>query len=143
MSEYKEVRKAIKERLVYWINRLDLNSVTIKTHFCYVKDKNEPETIAQTFRRFDYNDARIYFYLPNITKNNVDSSIVHELIHIIFAGYDNRLSLYVTAIETLLKGDDKTAIMDCLWSGFTEIIEKTTVAFTNIVLRYEKEFAKD
>ena len=143
MSEYKEVRKAIKERLVYWINRLDLNSVTIKTHFCYAKDKTEPETIAQTFRRFDYNEARIYFYLPNITKNNVDSSIVHELIHIIFAGYDNRLSLYVTAIETLLKGDDKTAIMDCLWSGFTEIIEKTTVAFTNIVLRYEKEFAKD
>ena len=143
MSEYKEVKKAIKERLVYWINRLDLNGVTIKTHFCYVKDKDEPGTIAQTFRRFDYNDARIYFYLPNITKNNVDSSIVHELIHIIFAGYDNRLSLYVTAIETLLKGDDKTAIMDCLWSGFTEIIEKTTVALTNIVLRYEKEFAKD
>ena len=143
MSEYKEVKKAIKERLVYWINRLDLNSVTIKTHFCYVKDKDEPETIAQTFRRFDYNDARIYFYLPNITMDSVDSAIVHELIHVIFSGYDKRLSDYIDAIDILLKSDEKEAFLNKLWSGFTEITEKTTVALTNIVLRYEKEFAKD
>ena len=85
-KEFNLQRKRIKTHLKHWRTILGLDSWTIRFEYHETRYEDNPARQADTDGSWQYQDATIRFFLPNIAEvddDEVREIVVHELCHLL------------------------------------------------------------
>jgi len=131
----KEKKSELKRLLIKYQNMLLLNDWNINLKFHTKPDKDEPETYGQAIRNFEYQKAEIHLYLCNLTtKDIMDYTVRHELMHVRMSKYDETIILLHEIINKIIEDrPDGESFMELLYKRFTAAQESTVEILTSIL----------